>query len=62
MFTLSKNKQNWAPASQQTQLNGIGAFDSSNILCIASTCVLPQEFEREGDTPIQKKAIWLGLP
>ena len=54
MFTLSKNKQNWAPASQWTQLNGIGAFDSSNILCTASTCALPQNLRGREIHPLKK--------
>ena len=33
----------------------MGALDSSNMLCTASTCVFPQEFERVGDTSIKKK-------
>ena len=48
-----------APALQWTQLNGIGASDSSNMLCTASTCVFPREFERVGDTSIKKKKIYL---
>ena len=46
-----------APALQWTQLNGIGASDSSNMLCTASTCVFPREFERVGDTSIKKKNL-----